>query len=135
MTKLASLNSRLPNWAMLLSQYNMIFTPQKAVKGQALADFLAAHPIPETSKLHEEIPDEVAESNATEEGEVWQMFFDGVSKTGPHSKIVAGAGVVFVSPRNHVLPHALSLTEPCSNNMAEYNALLIRLQLAQEFRI
>ena len=52
MTKPLSLNSRLANWAMLLSQYNMIFTPQKAVKGQAFADFLAAHPIPVTSKLH-----------------------------------------------------------------------------------
>jgi len=59
MTKPTSLNSRLANWAMLLSQYNMIFTPQKSVKGQALVDFLAAHPVPETSKLHEEIPDEV----------------------------------------------------------------------------
>jgi hypothetical protein len=111
MTKPTSLNSRLANWAILLSQYNMIFTPQKAVKGQALADFLAAHPIPETSKLHEDIPDEVAESNATENGEIWQMFFDGASRTGPKGKIIAGVGVVFVSPRNHVLPHAFSLTE------------------------
>ena len=29
--------------------------PQKAVKGQALAEFLAAHPVPEHSKLHEDI--------------------------------------------------------------------------------
>ena len=112
---------------MLLSQYNMIFTPQKSVKGQALVDFLAAHPVPETSKLHEEILDEVVESNTTEEGEVWQMFFDGESRIGPHGKIIAGVGLVFVSPHNHVLPHAFSLTEPYSNNVAEYSALLISL--------
>jgi len=41
-------------------------------------------------------------------------------------------GVVFISPQNHVLPRAFSLTEPCSNNVAEYNALLIGLQLAHE---
>jgi len=40
--------------------------------------------------------------------------------------------VVFISPQNHVLPRAFSLTEPCSNNVAKYNALLIGLQLAQE---
>ena len=40
----------------------MIFVPQKAVKGQALADFLAAHPVLESSKFHEDIPDEVFES-------------------------------------------------------------------------
>ena len=49
------------------------FTPQKAVKGQALAEFLAAHPVPEHSKLHEDIPDEVFESNVTSEDEVWQI--------------------------------------------------------------
>ena len=51
MTKPGLLNSRLAKWALLLSQYDMIFIPQKAVKGQALAEFLAAHPVPENSKL------------------------------------------------------------------------------------
>ena len=59
MTKPRSLNSRVTNWAILLSQYDMTFIPQKAIKGQALADFLAAHPVSETLKLHEDIPDEV----------------------------------------------------------------------------
>jgi len=55
MTKLRSLNSRLAKWAIILSQYDMLFVPQKAIKGQALADFLAAHPILKNSKLHEDI--------------------------------------------------------------------------------
>ena len=98
--------------------------PSKAVKGQALAEFLAAHPISESSKLHENISDEVFESNITLEDEVWQIFFDGASRIGPKGKIIAGVGVVFISPQNHVLPRAFSLTESCSNNVAEYNALL-----------
>jgi len=61
----------------------MLFVPQKTVKGQALADFLAAHPVSESSKLHEDIPYEIFESNMISEDEVWQMFFDGASKTGP----------------------------------------------------
>ena len=44
-------------------------------------------------------------------------------------------GVVFISSQNHVLPRAFSLTEPCSNNVAEYNALLIGLQLAHEMGV
>ena len=102
----------------------MIFIPQKAVKGQALAEFLAADPVPEHSKLHEDILDEVFESNITSEDEVWHMFFDGASRIGPKGKFIAGVGVVFISPQNHVLPRAFSLTESCSNNVAEYNALL-----------
>jgi len=70
MTKPGSLNSRLAKWALLLSQYDMRFVPQKAVKGKGLADFLAAHPVPKSSKLHEDIPDEVFESNITLENEV-----------------------------------------------------------------
>jgi len=92
MTKPGLLNSRLAKWAILLSQYDMLFVPQKAVKGQTLADFLAAHPVSESSKLHEDIPDEVFESNMTSEDKVWQIFFDGASRTGSKGKIIAGVG-------------------------------------------
>ena len=88
----------------------MLFVPQKTVKGQALAEFLAAHPVPKSSKLHEGIPDETFESNTTLEDEVWQKFFDGASRIGPKGKIIASVGVVFISPQNHVLPRAFSLT-------------------------
>ena len=36
MTKPGSLNSILAKWALFLSQYDMLFVPQKAIKGQAL---------------------------------------------------------------------------------------------------
>ena len=39
MTRPSSLNCRLVKWAILLSQYEMQFMPQKAVKRQAVADF------------------------------------------------------------------------------------------------
>ena len=63
-----------------------------------------------------------------------QMFFDGASRTSPKGKIIAGVGVVFVSPKNHVISRAFLLMEFCSNNVAEYNALLIGLHLAQQMR-
>ena len=43
----------------------MQFMPQKAIKGQALADFLADHPVLESSKLYEDIPDEIPEACMT----------------------------------------------------------------------
>ena len=63
------------------------------------------------------------------------MFFDGASIIVSKGKIITGMGVVFILPNDHVLPHAFSLTEPCSNNVVEYNALLIGLQLAQQIRV
>ena len=107
----------VPIWHDLLTQ--------KAIKGQALVDFLTAHPVSETSKLHENIPDEVIEANMASSDDVWQMFFDGALRTGSKGKIITRMGVIFVSPENHVLPRAL--TEPCSNNVVEHNALLIGL--------
>ena len=56
-------------------------------------------------------------------------------KNGPRGNVVAGVGVVLVSPQNYVIPHAFSLTESRSNNVAEYNALLIRMQIADEIGI
>jgi len=38
-------------------------------------------------------------------------------------------------PQNHVLPRVFSLTTPCSNNVEEYNALLIGLQLTHEMGV
>ena len=51
-------------------------------------------------------------------------------KNEPRGHVVAGVGVVLVSPKNYVIPRAFSLTESCSNNVAEYNALLIGMQIA-----
>jgi len=70
MTKPSSLNSKLANWGILLSQYDMTFILQKAIKGQALADFLTAHSVPKISKLHEDISDEVIEANMTSSDDV-----------------------------------------------------------------
>ncbi|KAG9453311.1 hypothetical protein H6P81_006215 [Aristolochia fimbriata] len=40
------LSGRLAKWALLLSEFEINFIPQKAIKGQGLANFLADHPIP-----------------------------------------------------------------------------------------
>jgi hypothetical protein len=45
-------------WALLMMEYDITFVPQKAIKGQALAEFLAAHPVPDDSPLITNLPDE-----------------------------------------------------------------------------
>jgi len=49
--------------------------------------------------------------------------------------IIVGVGVVFFSLQNYVIPRAFSLTEPCSNNVAEYNTLLMGMQIANEIGV
>ena len=71
----------------------------------------------------------------TSSDNIWQLFFDSASRTRLKGKIIVRVGVVVISPENHVLSRAFSLTEPCSNNVAEYNSFLIGLQLVQLMRV
>src|SRR3954470_7401875 len=106
MTKPSSLNGRLAKWVILLSQYDMHFLPQKAIKGQAIADFMAENPASGAEKLYEDIPDEAAEVHlvqTTLEDQVWQMFFDEASRVNPSGDITAGVGIGLVSPPHHVI--------------------------------
>jgi len=66
---------------------------------------------------------------------VWQLIFDGASRMGPRENIIAGGGAVLVSSQNYVIPRAFSLTESCSNNLAEYNTLLVGMQIADEIGV
>ncbi|CAM8988114.1 unnamed protein product [Rhodiola kirilowii] len=122
------LSGRLAKWAMLLKQYDLVFVPQRATKGQAIADFFADHPVPAEWEFSINLPGE--DIFYIDVLPPWQMFFDGAARRDG-----AGAGVVFVSPENHLLPFSFTLTQLCSNNMAEYQALLLGLQMARQISI
>jgi hypothetical protein len=70
------LSGRMAKWAMFLSQFDIVFIPQKAMKGQALANFLAAHYIPDDFPIDDDLPDEEV-FVATVGNSSWQMYFDG----------------------------------------------------------
>ncbi|XP_057770207.1 uncharacterized protein LOC130990022 [Salvia miltiorrhiza] len=117
------LSDRLARWYLQLQQFEIVYVPQKAVKGQVLADFLADHPIPAEWELSDDLPDE--DALVIDVALPWWMFFDGASH-----KEGAGAGIVFVTPERQVLPFSFTLTENCSNNVAEYQALILGLEMA-----
>ena len=56
-TKVGSLNTRLAKRSILLSLFDIRYVLQKAIKGQALADFLAEHPLPKDSSLRDDLLD------------------------------------------------------------------------------
>ncbi|KAM1940935.1 hypothetical protein ACFX13_028577 [Malus domestica] len=93
------LTRRLAKWALLLNQYEIIYVPAKAVKGQALANFLADHPIPANWKISYDLPDK--EVFYIDIFPTWMMFFDRSTRED-----VAGAEVVFMSPQRQILPYS-----------------------------
>ena len=62
----------------------------------------------------------------------WDIYFDGATRTNEKGKPISEIGILFVSPNKYMIPHAFSLLEPCSNNAAEYQALIVGLELALE---
>ncbi|XP_070052704.1 uncharacterized protein [Nicotiana tomentosiformis] len=50
-------SDRLARWYLQFQQFEILYIPQKAVKGHALAYFLAVHPIPDDWELTDELPD------------------------------------------------------------------------------
>ncbi|KAL0445563.1 UNVERIFIED_CONTAM: hypothetical protein Slati_1684200 [Sesamum latifolium] len=52
------LSDRLARWYLQLQQFEITYVPQKAIKGQVLADFLADHPMPAEWELSDDLPDE-----------------------------------------------------------------------------
>ncbi|KAH0727912.1 hypothetical protein KY289_003961 [Solanum tuberosum] len=46
----------------------------------------------------------------------------------------AGAGVIFVTSREEILPYSFTLTQCCSNNVAEYQALILGLEMAVDMK-
>jgi hypothetical protein len=61
---------------------------------------------------------------------MWKMFFDGAS-----SREGVGAGIVFVSPCQETMPLSYKLEFEATNNVAEYEALVLGLQAAKDMGI
>ena len=115
-------------------EFDINYTPQKAIKWQALADFLAVHPLPIDSLLGCDLPDEETSMIEGEE-QCWKMYFDGASSIQPAVRpkipqIRAGIRLILVTPECGILRYSLFLLKPCTNKEAKYKALVAELELA-----
>ena len=117
------LSGRIGKWIVSLIEFNLEYVPQKSVKGQALANFLADHP------NGIETP-EIADVD-TVTIKPWKMWFDG-SKTSQ----MAGIGVVLESPQGLKTKFGFQINEgECTNNQAEYEALVMGLELLLTLKV
>ncbi|KAG9458187.1 hypothetical protein H6P81_002695 [Aristolochia fimbriata] len=119
------LSGRLAKWALLLSEFEINFIPQKAIKGQGIANFLADHPIPAEWEVSESLHDE--EVFYIEVLPPWRMYFYSAAR-----KNGAGAGILFMSPNDDLMPYSFILSHYCTNNEAEYQAIIHGLGMAVE---
>jgi len=91
-----TLTGRIARWQMLLLEYDIQYVTQKAIKGTALADYLAHQPVEDYRPMQLEFPNEESLSLFKEEvddDDIWILFFDGSSNALGH-----GIGAVLISP-------------------------------------
>ncbi|XP_008356976.1 uncharacterized protein [Malus domestica] len=110
---------------MALSEFNLQYVPQKAAKCQALADFLAHHPLPYSFRGND-----IKIGMVETRNNYWTMYFDGSSTSSS-----AGAGIVIQSPHHDRWYFSLKLDFDCTNNQAEYEALIIGLGILHDLRV
>ncbi|KAK1619283.1 hypothetical protein QYE76_024800 [Lolium multiflorum] len=106
------LKGRLGKWMFALSEFDLRYQPAKAVKGQALADLIA-----------ERISTNIAALSIR----AWAMFFDGSACDDG-----CGIAILLVSPRGAEYSFSIRLSTPCTNNVAEYEAVRKGMELLLE---
>ena len=96
---------RIAKWSVELLSETLTYAPRKAIKSQALANFVAEWT---DSQLP---PSQV-------QAELWTVYFDGsLMKTG------AGVGLLLISPLGVHMRYVIRIHFTVSNNVAEYEAL------------
>jgi hypothetical protein len=101
---------RIGKWAAELNEFSIDYVHKSSIQSQALADFIA-----------DWTPGAQGEET-TKDTEVWTVFCDGSWGT-----FGAGAAVVLVAPSKVKTCYAARLDFSYTNNIAEYEALLLGL--------
>ncbi|WJX26318.1 hypothetical protein P8452_15256 [Trifolium repens] len=105
------LHSRIGKWALALTEYSLTYKPLRAVKGQIVADFLAEHSVSEAPIESIDI-------------EPWNLYFD-----GSRHRHGTGIGIFILSPCKIPTKFKYKINGSCSNNEAEYEALITGLEI------
>uniref|UniRef100_A0A2N9FYD7 Uncharacterized protein n=1 Tax=Fagus sylvatica TaxID=28930 RepID=A0A2N9FYD7_FAGSY len=123
-----ALTGKIARWQVLLSEFDILFVARKAIKGQAIADYLADYPSEQLELMDSEFPDEDVMTVDEDNHGRWKLYFDGAANS-----VGSGIGAVLVSPKGQQTPIAVKLGFDCTNNMTEYEACIVGLQAALEF--
>jgi hypothetical protein len=106
------LKGRLGKWMFALLEFDIRYQPAKAIKGQALADLIV---------------ERINTNIATLSVRAWTMYFDiSAYEDG------CGIGILLVSPRGVTYSFSIRLPAPCTNNLAEYEAVRRGMELLIE---
>ena len=111
---------RLMKWAIELSEFDIRYKPKTAIKGQVLADFVMEFTSVEPAKNTQTMTDLP----------IWRLSVDGAANAKESE-----AGLILTSPEGIDIEYALRFGFQASNNEAEYEAVIARLNLAHSIEV
>ena len=108
---------RIAKWSIELLSETLTYAPCKAIKSQALVDFIIDWTDSQLPPAHVQ-------------AELWTMYFNGsLMKTG------AGAGLLFISPLGIHMRYVIRVHFVAPNNVTEYKALVNGLKITIELGV
>ena len=113
-------SERLMKWAIELSEFDIIYKPKTAIKGQVLADFVMEFTLLEPAE-NAQTPTDLP---------IWRLFIDGATNARG-----SGAGLILTSLEGIDIEYALRFGFQASNNEAEYEAVIAGLNLAHSMEV
>jgi hypothetical protein len=114
------LSGRIRKLAYALMEYDLSYEPLKSMKGQVVADFIVRYSIDQN----------IDESCNLVSIHPWKLFFDGSAYREGQ-----GVGVALISPIAAIFETLDRLVYFCTNNQAEYEAILLCLQILRSMGV
>ena len=113
------LSGRIGKWAYALVEYDLAYESLKSMKGQIVANFIVDHRVDNGMEL-------ISYLSVSP----WKLYFDGSA-----CREGQGVGIVLISPRGAIFETSVRLEYFCTNNQAEYEALLLGLQILESMEV
>ena len=103
-------------WAIELSEFDIRYKPKTTIKGHILVEFTSAE-LAEATQLTSDLP-------------IWRLSVDRAANAQG-----SGAGLILTSPDGIDSEYALRFGFRASNNKAEYEAIIVGLNLAHSMEV
>ena len=111
---------RLMKWAIELIEFDIRYKPKIAIKEQILADFIMEFTSAELSE----------DTQTTPDLPIWKLSVDEAANAQG-----SGVGLILTSPEGIDIEYALRFGFQASNNEAEYEVVIARLNLAYSMEV
>lgn len=113
---------------MILSEFDIEYIDRKSIKGKVIVDQLEDPRMEDHQPLVSKFLDEII--LPIDWSSCWTLYFN-----GSHTQHVSRASILFLTPQGDSIPKAYKISFPCTNNISEYEVLIIGLKMAIEWRI